>query len=125
MNLITLLAVTVYSVVAITLVMNLWKLVIETRELKRQGQTPLTGQNILTIIVAALAEVTVVYLLLWLYAALNTPFTLWTAPAMFLSIYIFRYPVAYLATWGLWAFFVGRYRRKEIKKIEKDKEGAL
>ena len=125
MELMTLLAITMYCVVAATLAINLLQVARETKLLKQKGQTPLTARNITTVVLAAVAEAMTVFLLVLLYTALNTPFNTWTAPGMFLSMYVMRQPAAYLVAWGLWSVFVRVDARKMKKDIEKDKEEAL
>ncbi|MGV3206562.1 DUF7420 family protein, partial [Streptococcus suis] len=52
----TTIAVACYTLVGISFVINLEALLSESRKLKKQGQHPLTGNNIFTLVLRTFAE---------------------------------------------------------------------
>lgn len=116
------------GIVCCTLVTNTLTAIKEGAELKRQGKTPLTGRNLTTVIVAAVAEYIFVLFIGFLVAAIITePLGMVLGLVTFLAMYVGRNGAAYLSAWGLWSLFVRLDKRKMEKQVQKDKsqEGAL
>ncbi|AMQ66654.1 hypothetical protein BH753_gp172 [Bacillus phage Shbh1] len=122
MSTLAVLALTLYSVVGITLVLNMVQLIKEVKNIKKQGKTPLVKQNILTVIVAALGEVLAVYLCLLVTETILATFTTGTVIAVFAITYFVRSVFAYLSAWGLWSIFLKWEKHKKKNEIEKDIE---
>jgi hypothetical protein len=120
------LKVTLYAVVVLTLIMNVMTIMKETRELKANGKTPLTGRNMTTVFVAAAGEAFFVFVLIGLvFKLIGLEVTLFNTGWVFVLGYIGRNAAAYLVAWLTWEVFVRVDRRKMKQKIEEDQEAAL
>jgi hypothetical protein len=126
MNAITIVAVTLYAVVGITLGMNILQVFKESKQLKADGKTPLMGRNLTVVACAAVGEALVVLFLIWLFSKLLPgAATVWSVLVMFVFPFLLRNVGAYLVAWGLWSLFVTIDKKKMKEQIEKDKETAL
>lgn len=124
------LATALYSMVFITLFLNIVQVLTESSQLKEEGKTPLIGKNITTVVVAALAEVIAVFVFLYVAAILIPNPNVWGIAAVFIAVYSLRNGAAYLAAWGTWTIFVNIEKRKMEKEVKEDmkeemEEGAL
>jgi hypothetical protein len=120
------LKITLYCVVALTLILNLMTIFKETRELKAQGKTPLTFRNIVTLFVAAAGEALVIYgLIALLFSGFDIEVSQFSMGVTFVVAYIARNAGAYLFAWLTWEIFVRIDRRKLKQQIEEDQEAAL
>jgi divalent metal cation (Fe/Co/Zn/Cd) transporter len=120
------LKITLYCVVALTLILNLMTVFKETRELKAQGKTPLTFRNIVTLFLAAAGEALVIFgLLALLFSGFDIAVTQFSMGVTFVIAYIARNVGAYLFAWLTWEVFVRIDRRKLKNQIEEDQEAAL
>jgi len=119
------LATTLYTVVVITMVMNVYQVLTESKQLKAQGQTPLTGRNVSTVLVAGLAEAITVFIAIYAISLLPMePNILFTALAFFV-IYAIRNASSYLSAWSMWSIFLNRDKRKaekQRKQMEQEQE---
>lgn len=118
-------AITMYGVVAASLIANLIQQWRETRELKRQGKTPLTGKNTATVLCAALGEAAVVTIIYLVLSAVPTTLTIWELGVTAIGCYLIKEPAAYLSAWACWSVFLKIEKRKRIAEIEKDQKGAI
>ncbi|UPI13392.1 hypothetical protein [Bacillus phage SBSphiJ7] len=125
MGILTAFAVTMYGVVAASLIANFAQQWRETRELKRQGKTPLTGKNTATVICAALGEAVVVTLVFLALAAAPATLGIWELGAAAVGCYLIKEPAAYLSAWACWSVFLKFEKRKRVAEIKKDQEGAI
>lgn len=125
MNELTVVATTLFTLVAISFVVNLYQLFSESRKLKAAGKTPLTTRNVITVTLAAAAEALTVWLFIWIAGILDIEPTIPFVAALFLLIYIVRNGAAYAAAWALWSIFVKKDSRSLRKKIAKDGESAI
>lgn len=126
MSMLTTIAVACYTLVGISFVINLEALLSESRKLKKQGQHPLTGNNIFTLILRTFAEAVTVFLTLLLFTALDINETVTMGVAIMTGVTLLRGAAAHAAT--LFALSVtihiGRRKKKkevaeEIKKLSK------
>lgn len=125
MSALTIIATILYTLVALTLIGNFIRLIVETKKLKENKQTPLVGKTIATVIVATIAEIVILVILLKVVAILNIVSGLVSTVIVFTLLFYIRQMAAYLATWGLWAVFVNKARKQELTKIQQDlKNGA-
>ena len=108
-----------FTTVALTVIGNFIRLFVESKKLKGQGKTPLIGRTSLTIILAAIAEVIVLFLLLKVVAILGVS-NVFSVVLTFVVLYYGRQIAAYLATWSVWSLFVRSAKQKEINKIKQD-----
>lgn len=116
----TVIGTVLYTLVALTVIGNFIRLFVEIKKLKEKKQTPLVGKTIITIILAGIGEVIVLFLLLKLAAILGLSGIIGTV-IVFITLYYARVITAYLVTWGLWAIFVSQAKKKELAKINGDK----
>lgn len=126
MSMLSTIAVACYTLVGISFVVNLEALLSETRKLKKQGQHPLTGNNIFTLVLRTFAEAVTVFLTLLLFTALDVNETVTMGVAIMTAVTLLRDAAAYAAT--LFALSVtiriGRRKKKkevaeEVKKLSK------
>lgn len=113
-----------YSIIGISLITNTIRVFLESKALKKQGKTPLTGKSLTTVFVAAVAESVAVVLFTFLISAHFEPSTL-SVIIVFTAIYIIKDGFAYLSAWGLWSLFVSIDKKKMEKEIEEDQKEAL
>lgn len=109
-----------YTIIGLTTITNFIRLFVESKKLKEQKKTPLVGRTILTIILACIAEIVVIFLLLQVVGVLLG--SIGGLILTFAILFYIRTIVAYLVTWGLWSFFVTRAKKKELEKIKQDKQ---
>lgn len=126
MSMLSTIAVACYTLVGISFVVNLEALLSESRKLKKQGQHPLTGNNIFTLVLRTFAEAVTVFLTLLLFTALDVNETVTMGVAIMTAVTLLRDAAAYAAT--LFALSVtiriGRRKKKkevaeEVKKLSK------
>lgn len=125
MEILSVIAVTLYAVVAVTFITNLLQVFAESKKLRAEGKTPLTGKNLTTVTLAAVAEAILATLVIILASALDMTINVFTVAMTFLIGYLFRNVAAYLAAWGMWSLFVKIDTRKAKKEVKKDQEGAI
>jgi polyferredoxin len=125
MNVLTVIATTLYTVVGFTYATNLFQLSVESKKLKADGKTPLTKRNFVTISLAAIAEVVFVLLSMLVISLINVPHNIAFVVIVFLALFAGRNVAAYLAAWGAWSIFVKIDTKKMKKQLEEEKERAL
>lgn len=113
-------------IVLLTLVVNLFNIFKESKQLKAQGKTPLVRNNVVIVFVAALAEYVVITLLIaavfdWCHVKPTTM----TIVITFTAGYILRNVGAYLAAWGTLSIFMIFEKRKMKKEIAEENKTAL
>lgn len=117
------------AVILYDFVTNLIRLFSESKKLRVAGKTPLTERNLLVVILAAIAETIVVFLITLLFARLKIPASYLNVFLMFISAYLARNVGSYLTAWGMWATFVRVDKKKAVqnlnKKEKQEKEEAL
>lgn len=114
-----------YTIIGISLLLNLLQMFLESKKLKEEGKTPLMGRNIFTVLLAAAAEVLAVMLVIYLHEALEIPMTVVMVISTFSIAYVLRNGAAYLVAWGLWAFLLQGDKKKLRKATEEDQKGAI
>lgn len=121
MGSLTVIATIMYTIVAWSLVWNFIRLFTESKKLKANNQTPLTGKTSITIAVAAVAEALVVAFFIKLFSlGFIPPDKPLGVIFVFGSLSLVRNLASYLVTWGIWGFFVRSAKKKEIAKINND-----
>lgn len=121
----TIIALLMYTIVTIGFIMNMFQMYTESRKLKADGKTPLMKRNMLTIAVATVAELLMVFLSVMLAAYIGFTATVVTVVTLFVSIYLLRNAAAYLAAWGLWTLFIRKDKKKMEKQIEEEQGEAF
>ncbi|QQO40541.1 hypothetical protein 015DV002_103 [Bacillus phage 015DV002] len=122
MSMLTTIAVACYTLVGITFILNLESLFSESKKLKEQGQHPLTGNNIFTLVLRTLAETLTVFLVILLFTALNVNETVTMGVAIVTAVTLLRGISAYAATLLALSITIRIGRRKKKKEIEKEIE---
>jgi hypothetical protein len=117
---VTVIGAILYTIIGLTTITNFIRLFVESKKLKEQKKTPLIGRTTLTILLACIAEVVVIFLLLQVVGVLLG--SIGGLVLTFAILFYIRTIVAYLVTWGLWSFFVTRAKKKELEKINQDKK---
>lgn len=125
MSVYTVLALAIGGVVAYDFITNLIRLFSESKKLRAAGKTPLTGRNLLVVILAAIIEMVITCLITILFAWLKVPATYLNVFLMFIGTYLLRNVGSYLTAWGAWAAFVKVDSKKALEKIKADKERAI
>lgn len=120
MSTLTVIGVILYTIVGWTLIWNFIRLFVESKKLKENKQTPLVGKTSLTIVVAAIAEVLLILVMLKLFSIGFVPMNDLGVIFTFGATALLRTLVSYLATWGLWGFFVRRDKKKQLEKIQQE-----
>lgn len=117
------------AVILYDFVTNLIRLFSESKKLRAAGKTPLTGRNLLVVILAAISETIVVFLITLLFSRLRIPASYLGVFLMFISTYLTRNVGSYLTAWGMWATFVRVDKKKAVQKVNRkekqEKEEAL
>lgn len=117
MSTLAVIATVLYTMVVLTLIGNFIRLFVDSRKLKAEGKTPLVGQTATIIVVAAVAEAIVLFLLLKVFISVSG---LVGVIITFVILYYIRQITAYLSTWGAWSLFVRQAKKKEIEKIQQE-----
>lgn len=117
-------AITLYTVIAISFGMNIGQVFKESRELKARGKTPLVGKNLATVTIAMVAEVLTIFLVTLIAEPFFSP-TVTYVVLSFSVAYFLKTVAAYLTAWGIWALFINLEKRKMQKQVEKDQEEAV
>jgi hypothetical protein len=113
-----------YIIIAITLLYNINNLFKEARKIKAAGKTPLVAKNVITTFMAALGEALVVWGIYTLYSRYNVLETGYTASVVvFIVAYLLRNIGSYGMVWLTWAVFIKIDKKKMVAKIEE--EGKL
>lgn len=117
------------AVILYDFVMNLIRLFSESKKLTAAGKTPLTGRNLLVVILAAIVETIVVFLITLLFSRLRIPASYLNVFLMSISTALAKNVGSYLTAWSMWATFVRADKKKAVQKLNREekqeKEEAL
>lgn len=113
-------------VILFTFLLSLSDSLLTSSDYKKAGKQPLYGQNITTVVVAALGEVVVVGLIFYLiFGAFHVPQNASTVSVAFMFGYILRNLGRRGGTLLSWHFFLSIGKRKMRKQLEEENKAAL